>query len=98
VLEVDGELRGFASSGRAHDDDPPRDRALYTLYVLASEYGSGAGQALLEAVLGDAPAYLWVAAENPRATAFYERNGFVLDGVSKAGPRSERLVELRMVR
>jgi len=98
VLEVDGELRGFASSGRAHDEDPPRDRALYTLYVLATEYGSGAGQQLLDAVLGDDPAYLWVADENPRATAFYRRNGFILDGVSKEGPRSERLLELRMVR
>ena len=98
VLDVDGELRGFASSGPAHDDDPPRDRALYTLYLLETEYGSGAGQQLLDAVLGDAPAYLWVADENPRATAFYRRNGFTLDGVSKEGPRSERLLELRMVR
>ena len=98
VLDVDGELHGFASSGPAHDDDPPRERALYTLYLLKTEYGSGAGQQLLDAVLGDAPAYLWVADENPRATAFYRRNGFMLDGVSKEGPRSERLLELRMVR
>jgi ribosomal protein S18 acetylase RimI-like enzyme len=98
VLESGGDLRGFASSGRPHDEDPPRERALYTLYVRASEYGSGAGQALFDAVLGDVPASLWVAEDNPRATAFYRRNGFEFDGVSKQGPRSERLVELRMVR
>lgn len=38
--------------------------------VLASHYGSGAGQQLLDAAVGDGGAYLWIADENPRALAF----------------------------
>lgn len=38
------------------------------------------GQALLDAAIGDAGAFLWVAADNPRAHAFYRRNGFAADG------------------
>lgn len=48
---------------------------------------AGAGQALLDAATGDRPAYLWVAADNPRAHAFYRRNDFVDDG-----SRSEHLL------
>ena len=55
--------------------DAPRDLELESLYVLASRHGSGAGQSLLDAVISDRPAYLWVADNNPRARAFYTRNG-----------------------
>ena len=98
VLDVDGELRGFAWSGRDPDDDAPRSTGLYALYVYATEYGTGAGQDLLDAVLGDAPATLWVATDNPRAQAFYRRNGFTLDGTEKTEPTWENLRESRMVR
>ena len=38
-------------------------------------------------VLADRPASLWVAADNPRAHAFYHRNGFTPDGAESAfGP------------
>jgi hypothetical protein len=30
---------------------------------------------LLDAAVGSAPAFLWVAVDNPRAHAFYARNG-----------------------
>ena len=51
-----------------------------------------------EWVLGDRPAYLWVAEENPRAIAFYRRNGFTPDGERKIEPEWDNLVEIRMVR
>lgn len=98
VLEVDAALRGFAMSGPTHDADPVRDRTLYSLYQLDSEHGSGSGKALLEAVLHDEPASLWVAELNPRARAFYTRNGFIADGAQKNEPRWENLSEIRMVR
>ena len=98
VLEVDGELRGFAWSGASHDEDAPRPLTLYALYVYATEYGSGAGQALFDAVIGDAPSSLWVAEDNPRAQAFYMRNGFALDGTTKTEPQWEDLREARMLR
>lgn len=76
VAEVDGEPIGIAHSGI--DDDG--HRLLWLVYVLAGHHGTGAGQALLDAVLGDEPARLWVLDGNARAIAFYERNGFRDDG------------------
>ncbi len=53
----------------------------------------GAGQALLDAVVRRGPAFLCVAAINPRAQAFSRRNGFRPDGSTK----SDRIDEVRMV-
>lgn len=96
--ERDGELVGFASSGPPVGDAPPRPLELYAIYVRASEYGGGLAQRLLDTVVGDRPASLRVLERNPRARAFYERNGFAHDGLAQPLPRFENLVEWRMVR
>ena len=75
-------VAGFATVGPARDDEPIRDEELAMIYVLARAHGTGLGQALLDAVLGERPASLWAAADNPRALAFYRRNGFVADGAT----------------
>jgi GNAT superfamily N-acetyltransferase len=98
VAELDGEIVGMACAGPSQDDDHPRDLQLWFIYQYARAHGSGTGQALLDAVLGDSPAYLWVAEGNPRARAFYARNGFVPDGERKIEPTWEDLAEIRMVR
>ncbi|TBN57884.1 GNAT family N-acetyltransferase [Glaciihabitans arcticus] len=98
VLEVDGELRGFAMSGATVDEDAPRAHQVYAIYQYATEHGSGSGAELLDAVIGDEPASLWVAELNPRAHSFYRRNGFDFDGTRKVEPSWEDLVELRMIR
>jgi len=98
VIEVDGEVRGFATSGPPAEDDAPRDLELAMIYQLASLHGSGSGQALLEAAIGSEPAFLWTAELNPRAQAFYRRNGFVADGARKVATSWENLAEIRMVR
>lgn len=51
-------------------------------------HGSGLGQALLDTAIGTEPAYLWIMAGNPRAEAFYRRNGFVPDGLAVRAGRS----------
>lgn len=92
----DGRLLGFSSTGggRGPDDGlPPLE--LMALYVRASSYGTGVGHALLEAAIGDSPAYLWVLDGNLRAVGFYERHGFAFDGATK--PEDVGL-ERRMVR
>jgi GNAT superfamily N-acetyltransferase len=90
---------GFAGSGPSREPDAPRDLELQSIYVLASHYGTGAGQRLLDAVLGDAPATLWVADNNPRARAFYARNGLLPDGTTKMGPvAGTEILEARLVR
>ena len=97
VAERDGELAGIAMSG------PPGDaaaaawmRQLYVLYVHTAGHGTGAGEALLEAVIDPAePAALWVADPSPRAQAFYRKHGFAADGTARSG---DEVREIRMVR
>jgi GNAT superfamily N-acetyltransferase len=98
VAELDGDIVGFAIAGPPREDDPPRDWELALLYQYARAHGSGTGQALLDAAVGDRSAFLWVAEGNPRAQAFYRRNGFVPDGARKVAEDWEDLAEIRMVR
>lgn len=93
------EIVGWASAGAGRDDGGPRPRELQGIYVLASHYGSGAGQLLLDAAVGSGGAYLWIAENNPRAFAFYTRNGFVPDGATGSHELAGTPVRiLRMVR
>lgn len=99
VAEVDGELVGVAFAGPSMGDgEHPRARHLYSIYVLGAWHGSGAGQALLDETLGDAPAMLWVAKQNPRAIAFYRRNGFAFDGTEQIDPMAPAIIDARMLR
>lgn len=101
VAEIDGRVIGFAIAGasrRVGDHHPVCEQELFSLYVLAAQHGNGAGQALLEAVLpADIPAQLWVAEENPRARAFYRRNGFTPDG-ARYRDETLDLAEVRLIR
>lgn len=99
VAELDGEVIGFSASGPGRDVVPPAEVQLYTIYLLAAHHGSGAGQALLDAAIGDEPAYLWVASDIPRAHAFYRRNRFRPDGETLTDfLHGEPLRQVRMVR
>lgn len=73
-------LLGFASAGPGRDNDVDLELELSALYVRAAHWGDGVGYALLQAAIGDRAAYLWVLARNERGIAFYERQGFRLDG------------------
>lgn len=97
VGEMDGVVVGFALAGQAYED-APHDLELKMLYVLEQAKGTGLGQRLLDAAIADRPATLWVAVKNPRARAFYAKNGFVPDGVEKTIERWDNVVNLRVVR
>lgn len=92
----DGRLLGFVSVGSGRDEPGPDvpEREVMRLYVRAERYGTGVGYALLNASIGDDPAYLWVLEGNRRAIDFYERQGFRFDGTSKTEPVG---VERRMI-
>lgn len=93
---AEDELVGFSCLG-PNRDEIPASLELYALYTRSTWWGSGLGQALLEAVLEPEPCSLWVLSANTRAQVFYRRNGFEADG---AVERYDALGadELRMVR
>lgn len=108
AAEHDGEIVGIAMSGPPQNDGEPagggtealrpEDRHLYVLYAYRSVHGTGVGQDLLDAVLdASATTALWVADPNPRAQAFYAKNGFVADGTVKTD-EYDGVREVRMVR
>lgn len=98
VAESAVRLVGFAFASSPREEHPARDLQLHMLYVRTPLHGSGIGQALLDAVLEQEPAQLWCAKENPRALAFYRRNGFAPDGSHKVDPDMGDLTEVRLVR
>lgn len=96
VASYEVTIVGIAMSGPSLDDDAEPQIQLHVLYAYAAFHGSGVGTALLnEVIAATAPAALWVADPNPRAQAFYRKNGFVSDGTLKTG---DGVNEVRMVR
>lgn len=95
IAELNSEIIGFASAGPPFDENREDGLQLHTLYVVRSSHGSGAGAALLAAVIGTEAAQLWVADPNPRAQIFYRKQGFSFDGTAR---HEDGIRELRMVR
>lgn len=93
------EVVGLADAGQARDTDMVGIPELYRIYTLRRTYGSGLGSQLLQAAIGDTPAYLWVLEDNRRAEAFYRKSGFTPDGARKAQMwEGVELPEIRLVR
>lgn len=68
---------------------PPGDfRQLNHLYLRPEAHGTGLAQTMLDLALPDRQsAHLWVLIGNPRAEAFYRRNGFQIEpGEFSCGP------------
>jgi GNAT superfamily N-acetyltransferase len=97
LAEIDGDLVGVVSWGqaRSNDDAPPLE--LKSLYVDAARHGSGVAAALLHVAIADADAQLWCYEDNPRARAFYAKQGFRPDGERIIDPDTG-VWELRLVR
>ena len=95
----DGDIVGVAQAKVSDDPAAPTPLELNLLYLLDVAKGSGIADRLLEIAIGDAPAHLWVLDGNDRAITFYQRHGFVTDGVRQqlAGALSDHH-NVRMVR
>jgi ribosomal protein S18 acetylase RimI-like enzyme len=82
---------GFVVLGPARSEDelPSGTGEVYALYLAPEYWGRGAGRQLMTAALdelrrrGYSAAIVWVLRDNLRARRFYERTGFVIDGVEK---------------
>lgn len=76
VAEVDGEVIGMGNIDLRREQP-----VIWKLYVLPSHQGTGAGHALMERLLAEAPLGSEVLLEysdgNARAAGFYLRHGFV---------------------
>jgi GNAT superfamily N-acetyltransferase len=87
VAEQDGAVVGFVGTLPSRDADAGGE--VGEIYALAESWGTGVGHALMAAALGALrargydDAILWVLDDNPRARAFYEREGWTLDGAEK---------------
>jgi ribosomal protein S18 acetylase RimI-like enzyme len=79
----DGEIVGFASAGPSRDEDAPTGWELYAINVLAAHHGTGIADQLINAVIAQRAATLWVVADNARAQGFYRRHGFGVEGAAK---------------
>jgi GNAT superfamily N-acetyltransferase len=77
VVEASGRIVGFARTGPGE---------VHGLYLAPDRAGTGLGRRLFRHAVDDltsrgfVPVVLWHFVGNERAAAFYERNGFVLDG------------------
>lgn len=89
VFEVEGRVQGFYQA-RRHLGRAAHVAYLGTLAVAPQAQGSGIASAMMDDALahlrnaGIARVELTVEADNPRAIAFYERFGFVLEGIQRA--------------
>lgn len=84
-------VTGFACAGECRDDDADRAQTgeLQAIYVDPLSWRSGAGSALMAAVLdylrrsGFEDATLWMVGGNTIAAPFYARHGWTQDGARK---------------
>jgi GNAT superfamily N-acetyltransferase len=87
VAEVGGRVVGVVQVGR-RESDPAGVGALRGLYVEPAAQGAGVGAALHDHAVaalhdaGYAAATLWVFTGNGHARGFYERRGWLADGVA----------------
>lgn len=98
VADRNDVIVGFAHAASSTEEDAPCERVLWCIYLLAEAHGCGAGQQLMNTVVGDGSAYLWVLESNERARAFYTKNGFTPDGAARPIEFAPGHNEIRMVR
>jgi GNAT superfamily N-acetyltransferase len=98
----DAELAGFTACGPSRDlDAGPDVGELRTFFVAAGRWRQGVGSRLMAAALEFlrerpyAAATVWSFAANERANAFYERNGFALDGGERTEEAWAHILEMR---
>lgn len=90
VVDEGGHLAGFGSAGPSRDDEPPTEWELYAVNLTPGARATGVADRLLDELLGDRDATLWVVEQNARARAFYARHGFVDEGGRDTHPAPGR--------
>jgi ribosomal protein S18 acetylase RimI-like enzyme len=97
VIEVDGDVAGFAAYGPERDGDDPTRGELYAINLDPEYWRQGLGRRFIRHVtaelaqLGFQRVVLWVEASNDRARRFYESEGWSYD------PGSDRVDTIQEV-
>jgi GNAT superfamily N-acetyltransferase len=92
-----GQVVGFSVAGFATEPDIDINFQLHAINVRQAHWGTGVAQRLHDRSVGTRAAFLWVLRDNPRALAFYSRNGYRPDGAEKLDEEFGATV-IRMVR
>ncbi len=98
VAVDDDVVVGFAVAGPSTSDGVDADFELFVLNVRQEHRGTGLAQQLHDRAVGNRAAFLWVLEANPRARAFYARNGYRPDGATKIEELIFDAPIIRMVR
>ena len=88
---------GVAHACPRRDSDVAVPLEVAEFHVLDLTRGSGIDEKLLEMAIGDAPAYMWVAAADDQLISLLSAHGFVPDGAERFVEVDGRR-ELRLVR
>ena len=96
IATEDEQVVGLATAGLADEPGLP-PYALRSLYVVRRRWGRGTGPRLVQEVLGDRPAWLWVFEANERARRSYAKTGWVETG-ERSVDAWTGVPELRLVR
>lgn len=98
LILQDAKPCGMAWYGPARRSDMQEASELICIHILPEEKGKGLGSRLIAHVLADmkkqgyAECYLWVFSANEKARAFYERTGFMADGLRKSTLEAEEIM------
>ncbi|MDD4495519.1 MAG: GNAT family N-acetyltransferase [Eubacteriales bacterium] len=90
LIAIDGDNPcGLCSYGKSRDNDPSDYGEIIAIHTKPEYWGKDVGKALMDTALselrrlGYSKIMLWTFEANPRARRFYEKYGFVSDGMIK---------------
>ncbi len=102
LVAKDGDrVVGFAAYGSYRDNTLPDHGEIYALYVLREYQGRGLGYRLMCAAMKNLSKYpsvaLWVLKGNEKAIRFYQKYGYIFDGMEETVLLGTPNTELRMI-
>ncbi len=99
----ENQIAGILILGKSRDEDKPLAGEICAIYLKEEFWSKGLGGEMMAYALKSfknenlCEAILWVLEENGRARRFYEKYGFVSDGVKKEITLGKPLTEIRYV-
>ena len=88
---------------KSRDEDKPDAGEISAIYLLAEHWGRGYGKQMMDFALNELyrkefqETITWVLEENKRARLFYEKCGFIQDGIKRDIEIGETLKSIRYV-